>query len=51
MLDRERFLPLMDKYYELRGWSEESGWPTRAKLEELGLEEVADQLEAIGRLG
>jgi aldehyde:ferredoxin oxidoreductase len=51
MLDREEFLKLLDKYYELRGWSRESGWPTRAKLEELGLKYVADELEAMGRLG
>ena len=41
----------MDKYYELRGWNKSNGWPMRAKLEELGLKEIADGLEAIGRLG
>ncbi|MFB0504523.1 MAG: aldehyde ferredoxin oxidoreductase C-terminal domain-containing protein, partial [Candidatus Bathyarchaeia archaeon] len=51
ILDRKRFLKLMDKYYELRGWNKTNGWPTREKLEELNLREIADVLEAIGRLG
>ena len=50
-LDRARFLKVLDKYYELRGWNPANGWPTRARLEELGLREVADGLEAVGRLG
>jgi len=51
VLDKKKFLKLMDKYYELRGWSKENGWPTRKKLEELGLKKVADELERIGKLG
>jgi aldehyde:ferredoxin oxidoreductase len=51
MLDRERFLPLLSKYYELSGWDTATGWPTRAKLEELGMGDVADGLELLaGRL-
>ncbi len=45
-LDRERFAILMDEYYTLRGWDVETGRPTRAKLEELGLSDVADDLAA-----
>lgn len=45
MLDRDRFLALLDKYYELSGWDVASGRPTRAKLSELGLDDVADSLE------
>lgn len=51
MMDRDKFLKLLDKYYEIRNWNERNGWPTRAKLEELGLKEVADELETIGKLG
>ena len=47
MLDRERFLPLLSKYYELSGWDTATGWPTRAKLEELGMGDVADGLESL----
>ena len=51
MMDKDKFLKLLDKYYELRGWDKGNGWPTRAKLEELDLKEVADEMEAIGKLG
>ena len=36
---------------ELRGWNVSDGRPTRAKLEQLGMGEVADTLESAGRLG
>ncbi len=39
---------MLDHYYEYRGWSKETGIPTRAKLEELGLKYVADELERLG---
>ena len=35
---------LLDAYYELRGWNKKTGVPTREKLEELGLESVANEL-------
>jgi len=43
-LSREKFNQMLTKYYELRGWDPETGLPTRAKLIELGLEDVADKL-------
>jgi aldehyde:ferredoxin oxidoreductase len=42
--------PMLDDYYRLRGWDLETGYPTRGKLEELGLSDVADELKRIGRL-
>lgn len=39
--------PMLDEYYELRQWDKETGWPTRAKLEELGLKDAADELDKI----
>lgn len=51
VLDKAKFLKLMDKYYELRGWNKANGWPTRAKLEALDLKDVADELESLGKLG
>jgi len=51
MLDRDRFQALLDKYYELSGWSPVNGWPTRARLETLGLGDVAAGLEQAGHLG
>jgi len=43
--------PMVDKYYELRGWDVASGLPKRANLEGLGLKEMADELEGLGKLG
>ena len=42
--------PMVDEYYELRGWNVESGLPKRANLEALGLKEMADELESLGKL-
>jgi len=49
-IDKAKFEALKDRYYELRGWDVKTGWPTRAKLEELGLKDVADELASIGKL-
>ncbi|MGC8602912.1 MAG: aldehyde ferredoxin oxidoreductase C-terminal domain-containing protein, partial [Desulfomonilaceae bacterium] len=32
--------PLLDAYYEFRGWDGTTGWPTIAKLHELGLDHL-----------
>ena len=37
---------LCDDFLEGMGWDKESGKPTRKKLEELGLSEIADEIEA-----
>ncbi|MBN1400566.1 MAG: hypothetical protein JXA74_07000, partial [Anaerolineae bacterium] len=50
-LDLEQFATMMDRYYELRGWNPQNGWPTRARLEALDMADVADELEALGKLG
>ena len=49
-IDKAKFEALKDRYYQLRGWDVNTGWPTRAKLEELGLKDVADELGSIGKL-
>ncbi|MHA1261751.1 MAG: aldehyde ferredoxin oxidoreductase C-terminal domain-containing protein [Candidatus Freyarchaeota archaeon] len=38
---------MLDEYYEERGWSKETGIPTRQKLIELGLQE---ELKSLGEL-
>lgn len=38
---------LLDHYYEYRGWDSATGVPNRATLEILGLENIADELEAL----
>jgi len=46
IITHEKIDGLLDRYYALRGWDLKTGVPTRAKLEELGLKYVADELEA-----
>jgi aldehyde:ferredoxin oxidoreductase len=36
---------MLDEYYTARGWDPATGIPTRKKLVELGLENIADQLD------
>lgn len=35
---------LLDGYYDERGWDLENGWPTRERLAELGLGDIADDM-------
>jgi aldehyde:ferredoxin oxidoreductase len=42
--------PMLDEYYELRGWDKRTGFPTKGKLAELDLEEIIDDLEGMGKL-
>lgn len=50
-LSKEKMDRLIDEYNVLRGWDEKSGYPTREKLTELGLDYIADELEKLGKLG
>ncbi len=50
-LDKDRFDEFKTKFYTLQGWDTASGFPTRSTLGGMGLDYVADELEAHGRLG
>lgn len=41
--------PMLDEYYKARGWGRD-GLQTREKLEQLGLEMIADELQSLGKL-
>jgi aldehyde:ferredoxin oxidoreductase len=41
---------MLDNYYELRGWDKKTGIPTKTKLEDIGLQSVATELERLGKL-
>ena len=43
--------PMLDEYYDVRGWDRATGRPTRATLERLGLTSAADELARHGMLG
>ena len=49
-VDVDGFRQLLDEFYDLRGWDRETGWPTRATLEELGMGTMADELAELGKL-
>lgn len=46
-IDSEKWEVMLDEYYRLRGW-DENGIPKKEKLKELGLDDVADELEQKG---
>ncbi|RJQ40759.1 MAG: hypothetical protein C4555_01015 [Dehalococcoidia bacterium] len=48
--DREMLKDAQDEYYRLRGWDVATGWQTNAKLEELGLGDIADELKSLDKL-
>jgi len=48
VVDREEFERMKGEYYQLAGWDPVSGLQTRKKLEELGLKDVAVDLEHRG---
>jgi aldehyde:ferredoxin oxidoreductase len=47
---RADFEEAKTRYYCLRGWDEETGWPTRERLLQLGLSDIADGLDKEGLL-
>jgi len=49
-VSREEFEALLDDYYDERGWDIEKGIPTKEKLVELGLDDVAQDLSQRGLL-
>jgi aldehyde:ferredoxin oxidoreductase len=47
-LDRDEYDRMLDEYYRLRGWDINTGLPTGAKINELGLNEIIPALEKQG---
>ena len=48
VVDKPKFEQMKDEYYQLRGWDVATGFQTRAKLEELGLQDIASGLKQRG---
>lgn len=44
VLPRQEFEAMVKAYYEMRGWDRKTGYPTREKLTELGIEEYSHLL-------
>jgi aldehyde:ferredoxin oxidoreductase len=49
-MDMKKFNHMLDEYNDLHGWDRDTGFPKRKTLVDLGLSEVADDLEKIGKL-
>jgi aldehyde:ferredoxin oxidoreductase len=47
-VDKEKFEQLKTEYYGYRGWDKATGYPSKAKLQELGLDDVAADLAKRG---
>jgi len=50
VVDRKEWQKAIETYYAMCGWDRKTGHPTRAKLEELGIGWVADELERAGAI-
>ena len=50
-IDEEKWNGVLDDYYDLHGWDRKTSFPTRRTLVDLGLGDVANDLEMIGKLG
>lgn len=46
VVDKNEFEKMKNEYYELRGWDLETGFQTREKLVELGLNDIVQELES-----
>ncbi len=51
VVERDKFDRILEEYYEDRKFDPKTGLPTRAGLESLGLKDIAEDLEARGKLG
>ena len=49
-LDKNKVEDWKTLFYELEGWEPKTGWQTRATLEALGLKNIANELERMGKL-
>jgi aldehyde:ferredoxin oxidoreductase len=50
VVSRQEIHQVLDEYYGLRGWDKSSGLPTEKKLNGLGLDDIAAELKALGKL-
>ncbi len=50
-LDRDKVEDFKTRFYKFEGYNPESGYPTRATLEKMGLKKVADLMQSKGKLG
>jgi aldehyde:ferredoxin oxidoreductase len=49
-MDMVQYNQMLDEYYDLHGWDRTTSYPKRKTLLDLELEDVADDLERMGKL-
>lgn len=49
-LDKEKFQQMIDDYYDTVGWDKKTGAPKRDTLEALNLQDVAEELQRMGKI-
>jgi aldehyde:ferredoxin oxidoreductase len=50
-IDKEKYNQMLDEYYQMHRWNEETSYPTRDAYQKYGLDYVARDMERIGKLG
>jgi aldehyde:ferredoxin oxidoreductase len=50
VLEPHRFEEMKHRYYSLRGWDPSTGIPSEETLKQMGLEDIAENLKALGKL-
>lgn len=50
VLTEEKLNQMLDEYYTLHNWDLKTSWPKKETLLELGLEDVAQELEQLGKI-
>lgn len=48
--DKDKWDEMLDRYYELHGWDKDTGWLTGHCLAEIGMGDIAERLEKLGKL-
>jgi len=48
-IDKDEFEKFKTRFYTIEGWDPATGWPTRATLESLGMQDVAETLMENGK--
>lgn len=50
IITQEKLDKMLDEYYSLHNWDLKTSWPKKETMHALGLDEVADQLAAMGKI-
>lgn len=49
-LDWKNWQKMLNEYYQAHGWDEKTSWQSKTKLEQYGLDTLADRLQSVNRI-